>query len=572
MQTILEILNNELKNIFKELNFEEKYAFFQYSDRPDLSDFQTNCSMALCKSLKKSPIDIAKIIVEKLNNIEFFEKITIDGPGFINVKIKEEFLLDIINRTINDEKLGYQNDKKSETVIIDFSSPNVAKEMHVGHLRSTVIGESLKRIFLFAGDRVISDNHLGDWGTPMGMVIEGIRIKYPDAECFKEGFNKDEITDLNLNPKDLLDIYKSASAKNKEDEEFAKKIRETTKLLQDGYKPYRTLWKYFWNISINDAKEIYKILDAHFDLWNGESSVHNLIKKMIQDFENKNLITISDGAKIIDLSYKDMPPVIVEKSDGAFMYASSDLATILDRKNNYNPNLALYVVDYRQSLHFNQVFEVAKKVGYLDEEHKAEHIAFGTMNGKDGKPFKTRSGDTVKLRELIEEMVETISKKSTIKDTEIIENIAVACLKFADLINFRELSYVFDMEQFTNFEGKTGAYVLYGLARINSILNSCEKFEYKITEFRTKEEKDLLMDMTKFNSVINNAYIKRAPNFIADYLYNLVKKFSSFYANCKINNEEDLNYKNSKISLIYLIKKHIEISLNLLGIKSVERM
>jgi arginyl-tRNA synthetase len=230
------------------------------------------------------------------------------------------------------------------------------------------------------------------------------------------------------------------------------------------------------------------------------------------------------------------------------------------------------VVDYRQSLHFNQVFEVAKKVGYLDEEHKAEHIAFGTMNGKDGKPFKTRSGDTVKLRELIEEMVETISKKSTIKDTEIIENIAVACLKFADLINFRELSYVFDMEQFTNFEGKTGAYVLYGLARINSILNSCEKFEYKITEFRTKEEKDLLIDMTKFNSVINNAYNKKAPNFIADYLYNLVKKFSSFYANCKINNEEDLNYKNSKISLIYLIKKHIEISLNLLGIKSVERV
>lgn len=572
MSTVLEILDNILKEVFKLLNFDEKYAFFQYSDRPDLSDFQTNCAMPLCKILRKSPIDIAKTITNELNKVDIFESVTVDGPGFINVKLKNDFLMELINKTLNDDRVGYQNNDKSKTVIIDFSSPNVAKEMHVGHLRSTVIGESLRRIFLFAGDKVIADNHLGDWGTPMGMVIEGIRMKYPNAECFKDGFDGDEITDLNLNPKDLLDIYKSASSKSKEDEEFAKKIRETTKMLQDGYKPYRTLWKYFWNISVDDAKNIYEILDAHFDLWNGESSVHELIKTMIKDFEKNNLIKISDGAKIVDLSHKDMPPAIIEKSDGAFMYASSDLATILDRKNKYDPDLILYVVDYRQSLHFKQVFEVATMAGYLDKNHIAEHIAFGTMNGKDGKPFKTRSGDTVKLRELIDEMIDVISKKSSINDKEVIKDVAVACLKFADLINFRELSYIFDMEQFTSFEGKTGAYVLYGLARINSILNSQEKFDYNITTIKTKEEKDLLIEMTKFNSVINNAYNKRAPNFIADYVYNLVKKFSSFYANNTINNESDIEYKKSKISLIQLIKKHIEISLYLLGIKTVKRM
>lgn len=568
---IIEILNNELIKIFDKLELDKKYAFFQYSDRPDLSDFQTNCAMPLCKILKKSPRDIANLIVPELEKTNLFEKISIDGPGFINVTLKDEELLKIVNSYFKDDKLGYNKEDK-KTVVIDFSSPNVAKEMHVGHLRSTVIGESLRRIFLFAGDKVIGDNHLGDWGTPMGMVIEGIRIKYPDAEVFKEGFDKDEITDLNLTPADLLEIYKAGSAKNKEDEHFAEKVRETTKLLQDGYKPYRTLWKYFWNISIDDMKGIYKILDTHFDLWNGESSVHDLIRQMIPDLEKKGIITTSQGAKIVDLSDKDMPPAIIEKSDGAVMYASSDLATILDRKTKINPDLMLYVVDYRQGLHFKQVFEAARRSGYLDDKHTAEHIAFGTMNGKDGKPFKTRSGDTVKLRELINEMIEIISQKSTIKDKDTINKIAVACLKFADLINYRESSYIFDMDQFTNFEGKTGAYVLYSLVRINSILASNEKFDYKITKVKTKEEKELLIEMSRFSQTFTGAYEKRAPNFLAEYVYVLAKKFSSFYSACPINNESDIEYKKSKLSLIYLVKKYIETCLYLLGINTVEKM
>ena len=570
--TILEILNNELIKIFDRLGYDKKYAFFQYSDRPDLSDFQTNCAMPLCKILRKSPIDVAKTIIPELQATKLFKDVSVAGAGFINVIIDNNVLLNNLNETIGKNNCNYQNKNPQKMVIIDFSSPNVAKEMHVGHLRSTVIGESLRRIFLFAGDKVIGDNHLGDWGTPMGMVIEGIRIKYPNAECFKDGFDKDEITDLHLEPAELLEIYKASSAKNKEDENFAEKVRQTTKMLQDGYKPYRTLWKYFWNVSINDMKDIYKILDTHFDLWNGESSVHDVIRKMIIDLESKKIITISQGAKVIELTNTDMPPILIEKSDGAFMYASSDLATILDRREKYNPDLMLYVVDYRQSLYFKQVFEAAKKIGYLDDKHTAEHIAFGTMNGNDGKPFKTRSGDVVKLRDLINEMVEVIEKKSTIKDKEIVEKIAVACLKFADLINYRETSYIFDMEQFTNFEGKTGAYILYSLVRINSILKDNKINNAKITEIRTKEEKDLLLELTRFSQTIQASYDKRSPNFLAEYVYGLARKFSSFYSACPINNEKDENYKNSKLAILKLTKQYIEVCLSLLGIGSVERM
>ncbi len=570
--SILGDLNKKLVEIFEKLGFDKKYAFFQYSDRPDLSDFQTNCAMPLSKILRKPPREVAELIIPELEKTKLFEKVTVDGPGFINVKILNEELLNEINSTIDDKKLGYSHSENKKTIVIDFSSPNVAKEMHVGHLRSTIIGESIRRICQFAGDKVIGDNHLGDWGTNMGMVIEGIRLKHPDIECFKEGFDGDKITDLTLTPEDLLGIYKAANTKAKEDENFAKKVRETTKNLQDGYKPYRTLWKYFWNVSIEDMKDIYNILDAHFDLWNGESSVHDLIRKMIVDFEKSGLITVSEGAKVVDLSDKDMPPAIIEKSDGAVMYASSDLATILDRKQKYNPDLMLYIVDYRQSLHFKQVFEVAKRSGFLDENHIAEHCPFGTMNGKDGKPFKTRSGDTVKLRDLINEAIDVMREKSTIKDEDTIQKVAVASLKFADLINFRESSYIFDMDQFTNYEGKTGAYVLYSLVRINSILSNYEKFDYKITEIRAKEERDLLMELSRFSSVFKGAYDKKAPNFIAEYVYTLAKKFSSFYSACPINNETDEKYKKSKLSLIYVTKQYLEICLNLLGISSVNKM
>ena len=572
--TIIETLNDALLDIFKKLNYDEKYAFFQYSDRPDLSDFQTNCAMPLCKIYKKSPIEIANTIKTELENIDFIDTISIDGPGFINIKLKNEILFNQLNTTINNNKCGYTN-TSNKTVIVDFGGYNIAKEPHVGHLRSTVIGESIRRIYEFCGDRVIGDVHQGDWGLQMGMVIEGIRLKYPQAECFKEDFNKDKITDLNLTASELTEIYRTASAKSKEDEEFNKQVHITTTKLQNGYKPYNVLWKYFTNISINDLKELTEgTLKAHFDLWNGESAVNDLIKLMVRNLMQQKIVIESQGAQIIDISDMEdgIPPVIVKNSEGAVMYATSDIATILDRIQKYNCDLMLYVVDARQSLHFKQVFLACKKIGLLNEKHKAEHCPFGTMNGKDNKPFKTRSGETVRLRDLINDTIAKIEEKSTIKDKDTIEKIAVACLKFADLINYRESNYIFDLEQFTNYEGKTGAYLLYGIVRINSILANNELTEYKITQIQTKEEKDLLIELTKFNDVIKSAYDKKAPHFIAEYVYKLVKKFSAFYSACNINNEVDVDYKKSKLSLIYLTRQYVVKCVELLGIECVERM
>ena len=572
--TIVNQLNEILLDIFNKLGYDVKYAFFQYSDRPDLSDFQTNAAMAICKQLHKSPKDIAQSIVEKLKNNNIFEKITIDGPGFVNVTIKNAFLINEINKTINDKRCGYTPVDKIKKVVIDYGGYNIAKEPHVGHLRSTVIGESIKRIYSFCGDKVIGDVHLGDWGLQMGMVIEGIRLKYPGIECFKDGFNKDNIDDLNITPAELTEIYRLASNKSKEDKDFNEQIHKTTKKLQDGYKPYIALWKYFTTVSINDLKDIAGIFNTTFDLWNGESSVKDLMPLMLRNLIDKKIVIDSDGAKIINISNEndELPPVIIKNSEGSFMYAASDLATILERIQKFNVDLILYVVDARQSLHFKQVFLAAEKIGLLNNQHRAEHCPFGTMNGKDNKPFKTRSGDNVKLRDLINEVITKIKEKSKIDDEENIKNIAVACLKFADLINYRESNYIFDMDQFTNYEGKTGAYILYSIVRINSILKQQKITNYEVTKITTKEEKDLLLELSKFTMIIKNSYNKKAPNIVAEYVYNLAKKFNTFYSTCNISGEMDEVYKNSKISLIYIVKQYLTVGLDLLGIKTVEIM
>jgi arginyl-tRNA synthetase len=408
----------------------------------------------------------------------------------------------------------------------------------------------------------------------MGYAIQGIKLKYPHLKCFQNGFNDDKIDDLNITATGLTECYRLANTKAKEEESFMELIRLTTKKLQDGFKPYRVLWQHFMSVSIDDLKELNcGVLDARFDLWNGESSAHEIIVQMIRNLMRTNQITISDGAKIIDLGEYDLPPLIIEKSDGAVMYTSSDVATALERAQKYNPDLIIYVVDYRQSLHFQQVFATCKKINILNnEKNKLVHCAFGTMNGRDGKPYKTRSGEVVKLRFLIEEAIEKIREKSPLKDPDVLKNIAVACIKFADLINYRESNYVFDLDQFTNYEGKTGAYLLYGVVRINSILNNQEKFDYKITEIRTKEEKDLLITFTKFSIVFDMAYNRLAPNVIAEYVFDLVKKFSVFYTKCPINSEGDLEYKKSKISLLYMTKKITELCLYLLGIRVLEKM
>ncbi|MDR2778098.1 MAG: arginine--tRNA ligase [Rickettsiales bacterium] len=572
---VIDTLNAELEKIFTRLGYSREFAVFQYSDRPDISDFQLNSSMSLAKSLKKSPLYLAGTIVDELKSATLFKKISIDGPGFINVSIEDSLLLETLNKTIGDPNCGYKNKNPKKTVVIDFGGYNIAKEPHVGHLRSTVIGESLRRIFEFCGDQVIGDVHQGDWGLNMGMVIQGIKLKYPNLRCFDVNFNEDTITDLAIDSEGLTKVYRLAVAKVKEDADFEKEVHRATKMLQDGYRPYRILWKYFTDISIGDLKKLaVGIFDAHFDFWNGESSVHELIVHIIENLTASGIIIVSQGAKIIDLGDLDpnIPPVIIEKSDGAVMYASSDIATILDRLQKFSPDLMLYVVDARQSLHFKQVFLACKKIGFLDDSHRAEHCMFGTVNGKDGKPFKTRSGDTIRLRELVDEMESKIREKSSDGSADVIRDIAVACIKFADLVNYRESSYVFDFDQFTNYEGKTGAYILYSLVRIKSIIGNYSSMEYKITSIGTEEEKSLLMELTKFPTVVEQAYVKRAPNVVADYVYKLAKKFSSFYASCPINGENDADYRKSKISLAHLTGRYLETCLGLLAIRTVNSM
>ncbi|MDR3078544.1 MAG: arginine--tRNA ligase [Rickettsiales bacterium] len=572
---IVDILNRELEKILGSLGYETNLAVFQCSDRPDISDFQTNSAMALAKKLRKPPREVAGAIVRELERSGLFRSVSVDGPGFINVSLGDSVVLDLLNKTMDDPKCGFRADSPGSTVVIDFGGYNIAKEPHVGHLRSTVIGESLRRIFEFCGDRVISDVHQGDWGLNMGMVIQGIKLKYPGLGCFSADFDGDRIEDLDTNAGELTEIYRLATAKAKEDPAFEMEVHRATKMLQDGFKPYRVLWKYFTDISIGDLKELaVDMLGAHFDLWNGESSVHELIVQMIRNLTTNGTITLSEGAKIIDLSDLEpgIPPVIIEKSDGAVMYASSDIATILDRLQKFNPSLILYVVDARQTLHFRQVFLACRKIGLLNEKHMAEHCPFGTMNGTDGKPFKTRSGATVRLRDLISETEARIGEKSSQGSREDIRNVAVACLKFADLINYRESNYVFDIDQFTSYEGKTGAYILYSMVRISSILASHQLSSYAVDRIGSGEERSLLLELLNFTSSLRQAKARRAPNAIADYVYRVAKKFNSFYANCSINNETDVGYRNSKISLLRLVAQYIGKCLDLLGIETASRM
>ncbi|MDR2526896.1 MAG: arginine--tRNA ligase [Rickettsiales bacterium] len=569
---MLEILNIELNKIFQILNYDKKFAVFQYSDRPTLSDFQSNCAMPLAKILHFTPFEIASNITEELKKISYFSVVSIDGPGFINVTLKDNFIIDYLNKIVGDEKLGYRNNDKKRVITLDYGSPNVAKELHVGHLRSIIIGESLKRIFTFNGDKVIGDDHLGDWGTNMGMVIEGIRNKYPDIKVFEENFNGDRIDDLDLRPSDLLDLYQYSNKRAKDDNVFFQQVQDTTKLLQDGYKPYRVLWKYFWDISIKDINEVYAMFDTIHDIIQGESYYHEEIGDMIKELEGNGKLVESEGAKVIDITDTGMPPLLVVKSNGSYMYQSTDLATCRLHRRVNNPDLMLYVVDFRQSLHFKQLFESAKRCGYLDDSHTAEHISYGTMNGKDGKPFKTKSGDLVKLRDLVNDMISVIKQKSSIDDEKVIRSIAIACLKFADLVNYRESSYVFDIDSFTNYEGKTGAYILYSLVRINSILEKLSVKEGALTIIKTKEERDLLFELLKFIDTIKISILKRAPHFLAEYVYNIAKKFNSFYVTSPISTEQDIDYKKSKIAILNIVKKHIKTCLELLAINEVNKM
>jgi len=577
-----------------------EYGRVTLSDRPDLADFQCNGALIGAKPSKRNPREIAIAVTEHLAGNPLLASAEIAGLGFINLRVSTLALSERAARIAADPRIGARRGERSRRVIIDYGGPNVAKPMHVGHLRSAIIGESLKRIYRFRGDEVLGDAHFGDWGFQMGLLIVAVsdaneRWRAVAEELWRTpaGPAPDRETEvvehllegLDL---DLLDrLYPLAAARAKEDEAYRDRARKATAELQAGKRGYIRLWRRFVEVSRAALEREYHALDVDFDLWKGESDVERLIAPMVEELRDQKLLHRDQGAQIIRVARqgdkRDLPPLLVVSSEGSAMYGTTDLATILDRHKTYNPDLVLYCVDQRQADHFEVVFRAAYMAGYA-AEGSLEHIGFGTMNGLDGKPFKTREGGVLKLHDLIgmatakarERLVEAGlgSELSEAEFEEIARKVAVAALKFADLQNFRGTSYVFDLDRFTSFEGKTGPYLLYQAVRIKSILRRPEAVGAStlapiVTAEPAERELSLLLD--GFDNALTEAYDRKAPHFIAEHAYRLAQGFSKFYAACPVLNAEPM-VKASRLALSATVLRQLETSLGLLGIEAPERM
>ena len=586
MKKILEALEQELKAAFTACGYEEKFAKVVLSNRPDLCEYQCNGAMAAAKAYKKKPIDIANAVVEQLTGehaSSVFSEVVAVMPGFINLKLSEGFLADYMNGMAADEKLGLGEPEKKETIIVDFGGANVAKPLHVGHLRSAVIGESVKRMGRFLGHNVIGDVHLGDWGLQMGLIIEELRDRKPELPYFDENYTGEYPAEAPFTISELEEIYPAASGKSKVDEAFKERAHQATLKLQKGYPPFRAIWKHIMNVSVADLKKNYSNLNVDFDLWKGESDADPYIQKMIDTLEAQGLVDVAEESDT-----KEIPPCLIRKSDGASLYATSDLATIVEREEDFKPDRYIYVVDKRQAMHFEQVFRVAKKAGIVKPETKMVFLGFGTMNGKDGKPFKTREGGVMRLEKLIadidEAVYQRIMENRTVSEEEAKETakiVGLAALKYGDLSNQASKDYIFDTDRFISFEGNTGPYILYTIVRIKSILNKYkenggqvteEGSEKKILPAKGASEKALMLQLSKYNEVIENGFAETAPHKICQYIYELANAFNSFYHDTKILSEEDQAVKDSYIGLITLTRRTLEICIGLLGIEAPERM
>ena len=566
MKKIIELLNDELKAAFSACGYDEKYAKVVVSNRPDLCQYQCNGCMAAAKEYKKAPAIIAGEIVEKLASSSTFSKIEAVNPGFINMNLSGEFIAEYIRQMGSHEKFGCDETKKNKTIMLDYGGANVAKPLHVGHLRSAVIGESVKRIERFMGNKVISDVHLGDWGLQMGLIITELECRKPDLVYFDESYTGEYPEEAPFTISELEEIYPCASAKSKVDEEFKEKAHQATLKLQSGYAPYTAIWKHIMKVSVEDLKKNYGNLNVDFDLWKGESDAQPYIPGLIQDLIDKKLAYESQGALVVDIAKEDdtkeLPPCIVRKSDGAALYATSDLATIIQREQDYKPNHYIYVADKRQELHFTQVFRVSKKANIVDENTKMEFLGFGTMNGKDGKPFKTRDGGVMRLENLIAQInkavYDKIMENRTVSEEEANNTakiVGLAALKYGDLSNQASKDYIFDIDRFASFEGNTGPYILYTIVRIKSIL---EKYKAE--------------SVAKFNEIIENAAEELAPHKICSYVYDLSNAFNRFYHETKILAEEDQTKKAGYIALINLTINVLEQCIDLLGFSAPDRM
>lgn len=588
-------LTTLLQKAFEEAGYDKKYGEVVVSGRPDLCQFQCNGAMPAAKEYKKAPFMISDDVIAKLNSNEEIkgyikEAITV-RPGFININLTDEAIAANIEAIGKDDRLGIEKTSNPLKIVIDYGGPNVAKPLHVGHLRTAIIGESIKRLLKFLGNDVTGDIHLGDWGLQMGMIIGEIKRMQPDLPYFDPSFEGEYPSEAPFTLEDLEEIYPRVSALSKEDEAIYNESKAATFELQQGNKGYMALWQHIVNISVADIRKNYERLNVDFDLWYGESNSHPYIEEAVQILKDKGVLYESDGAQVVDVAResdkKEIPPIMIFKSDGSVIYGTTDLATIHQRVIDFDPTHILYVVDSRQASHFVQVFRCAQDNGIAPEGLELEHIGFGTMNGKDGKPFKTRAGGILRLSDLIQ-LVEDNAKakiEANLKEkgidpaTENIEEISkiigLATLKFADLSNYRLKDYVFDLDKFSSFEGKTGPYILYSTVRIKNIIRKLEEAGFEkgpLLAPASQVERDMMLKLDNFESALVMAARDRSPNVICEYIYDIATLVSSFYHTHHIINEEDIDRKKSWYTLLTTVLRTLEIALDILGIIIPEKM
>ncbi len=589
MEKLIDLISQQVSAAFADAGYDASYGQVSVSGRPDLCEYQCNGSLRATKVYKKAPIMIAEEIAEKLKDNSAFINVEAVKPGFINLRLNPEFVASYLNQMAAAKKFGLQEEAKPKTVVIDYGGANVAKPLHVGHIRPAIIGEAVKRIERYFGNQVIGDVHLGDWGLQMGLIIEGIRDSQPELPYFDPNFTGEYPSEPPFTISELEQIYPAASARSKEDPEFSARAHEATLKLQQGQRGYMAIWQHVMNVSVADLKKNYANLNVDFDLWKGESDAEPYIAGMVQRLKDGGYAQESQGALVVNVQEEgdkqEIPPCIILKSDGATLYATTDLATLVQREEDYHPDKVLYVVDKRQALHFEQVFRTAKKSGIIRPETRLQFLGFGTMNGKDGKPFKTRSGGVMRLEYLISEITDTV--KARILENNIITGdavdeiagiIAVAALKYGDLSNLATKDYAFDMERFSSFEGNTGPYILYTIVRIKSILSKYAEKMGAMPETLTilppqnQLEKDLMLQISRFADNLFLAYRDTQPNVVCSYIYDLCGAVNRFYHETRILTEADSEKQQGYIALITLVKNVLETCIDLLGFEAPEKM
>ena len=588
MEKLLDRITAAVSEAFANCGYEAEYGKVTISNRPDLCEYQCNGAMAGAKKYHCAPIQIVNKVAESLKEQELFSEVDAVNPGFLNLKLGPAYVQEYLQAMADDERLGCDRTENPKTIIIDYGGPNVAKPLHVGHLRSAIIGESVKRLGRFVGHNVTGDIHLGDWGLQMGLIITELKERKPDLVYFDENYTGEYPTEAPFTISELEEIYPAASARSKEDEAYKEQAMHATYLVQHGHRGYQAILQHILNVSVTDLKRNYANLNVEFDLWKGESDAQPYIPDMVEKLKKEGFAYESEGALVVDVKEdtdtKEVPPCMILKSDGASLYTTTDLATLVERRKLFDPDEVIYVVDKRQEMHFIQVFRCAKKTGLVKPETDLEFLGFGTMNGKDGKPFKTREGGVMRLEYLIsdinEKMYQKIAENPEISEEEARETarkIGLSAIKYGDLSNQASKDYVFDIDRFTSFEGNTGPYILYTIVRIKSILNKYQAQGGDLTKGRipaaeNDSQKALELVLARFNGALENAFDELAPHKVCAYIYELANAFNKFYHETKILGEEDEEKRAGLVAVLQLTKRVLETCIDVLGFEAPERM